>query len=88
MTCMHWSVITAKSTTDCLFELDVPANVYRSSSGHYTAIVLGDDAQWWHLNDERAIPVPEALVLKSKAYMLFYKRRLSQSGSVPSVSTG
>ncbi|OLL24630.1 Ubiquitin carboxyl-terminal hydrolase 2 [Neolecta irregularis DAH-3] len=45
------------------------------NSGHYTAFVLGVENQWYHVNDEKVIPVTLELVENVKAYIIFYKRR-------------
>lgn len=43
------------------------------NSGHYTAFVKRED-DWWCLNDERASKVHPEVVLKAKAYLLFYQK--------------
>ncbi|KAJ3061824.1 CSN-associated deubiquitinating enzyme Ubp12 [Podochytrium sp. JEL0797] len=44
--------------------------------GHYTAFVhSATDAQWYHMDDNRATVVSAQDVVTSSAYLLFYKRR-------------
>ncbi|CAJ0575446.1 unnamed protein product, partial [Mesorhabditis spiculigera] len=44
------------------------------SSGHYTAYGRSG-GQWWHFNDDRVKLSTPPVVLKQKAYLLFYMRR-------------
>jgi hypothetical protein len=42
--------------------------------GHYVAYTKHQE-EWWLLDDDRITKVPSESVAKSKAYLLFYKRR-------------
>ena len=45
--------------------------------GHYVAYTKHQE-EWWLLDDDRITKVPPETVAKSKAYLLFYKRRDSE----------
>ncbi|KAF8540995.1 hypothetical protein BDD12DRAFT_802855 [Trichophaea hybrida] len=51
-----------------------------ANSGHYTAFVKNRD-EWWSLNDERASRVQPEQVLKTKAYLLFYRQQETPSST-------
>lgn len=50
---------------------------YSANFGHYVAYTKHQE-EWWLLDDDRITKVPPETVAKSKAYLLFYKRRDSE----------
>jgi hypothetical protein len=46
-----------------------------SNSGHYFSYVKTATGMWYEMDDDNVSPVSEKVVLKQKAYLLFYARR-------------
>ncbi|KAJ1665563.1 hypothetical protein IW140_004052 [Coemansia sp. RSA 1813] len=54
-------------------------------SGHYFCFVKSPAGVWYELNDSMVHQVSERTVLKQSAYLLFYERSASKTGTKPNV---
>lgn len=57
-----------------------------SNSGHYFSYVKTATGMWYEMDDDSVNPVSEKVVLKQKAYLLFYARR-NAPGTYEEVTT-
>jgi len=62
-----------KCTSPLLYSLvSVVEHSGNHAGGHYTAYRKGQKQQWYHISDERVIPLED--IRNASAYMLFYER--------------